>query len=218
MATNSYFNNYFAPNEQDLVESMVIESIKIKGLDVIYIKRIQDNMDYLFKEDSNNIFNEGFEIEMYPTFVTGFDGDGELFSRFGLENIKTGTFVVSKKRFAEEDVDMIRPREGDLIYMPITNAFLEIKFVNAESPFFEKGKQYLWELNTETVTYSHEDYNLTDQDALDALDVMDLESLINPSGDEYIYTDDDEFADNNDLETDANDLIVTNPSNPFRAK
>jgi len=215
MATNTYFNNYKASNEQDLVESMIIESIQIKGLDLVYIERIQENMDYLFNEDTTNVFKQGTIIEMYPTFVTGFDGDGEMFTRFGLDNFKTGSFVVSKKRFEDEMPSFIRPKEGDILFMPITNSFLIIRFVNAESPFFEKGKQFVWELNTELMTYSHEDFTITDQEASDAFDAIDLDSILNSDGSEEIYTDDDPSADNRELEEDGEELIVVNPSNPF---
>ena len=215
MATNQYFNNYKASNEQDLLESMIVESIKIKGLDVVYIKRVQENMDYILNEDSSNIFEQGSVIEVYPTFVSGFEGDGELMTRFGLDNMKTGTFVISKKRFLEEMPDFIRPREGDILFMPITNSFLEIRFVNSESPFFEKGKSYVWELNTELWTHSHEDFTLQDEEALSAFDIMDLDKIEDTAGDFEVPSDNDTGADNRFIEDDAVDLIVTNPSNPF---
>lgn len=217
MATNPYFNNYNARNEQNLIEGMVIESIKIKGLDVVYIQRIQDDIDYLFKEDPSNIFKEGCKIEMYPAFVSGFDGDGELFTNFGIQNIKTGTFLVSKKRFCQLFPDFIRPREGDILFMPITNAFLEIKYVNDESPFFEKGKQYVWELKVETATYSHEKYEIFDDKAADALSGMEIEAMLTPEG-EYTPSDDDPGADNVNIRNDADGKIIVNPNNPFGVK
>ena len=39
MATNFYFNNLDSSQEQTLIEDLIIESIKIYGLDVYYIPR-----------------------------------------------------------------------------------------------------------------------------------------------------------------------------------
>lgn len=217
MTTNSYFNMYRATNEQDTLDSMIVESIQIKGIDVVYIERTQANIDYLFSEDPTNIFNENQKIEMYPAFVDGFDGDGEIFSRFGLEITKTGTFILSKSRFATEFPTLTRPREGDLLFMPITNAVLEIKFVDHESPFFEKGKQFVYELRVETFTYSHEEINVTDPEADTAIDDMELERFIEGTND---YTDFEETgdteADNKEFEDE--NLIITDPNNPWGVK
>ena len=208
MATNSYFTHYTATNEQDLIESMIIESIQINGLDVAYIPRTQDNIDYLFNEDPTNVFNSFEHIEMYPAFVEGFDGQ-QLMTMFGDEFKKSGTFIVSRKRFKETYPDSIRPREGDLIFMPITNAVLEIKYVDHESPFFEKGKQYVFEVKTEAFEYSYEPIQTGDVDIDAILDEMNIDDP---------ETTQEEYAQNDDIDTDVDNSIVFDPSNPFGVK
>lgn len=214
MATNPYFNNYKATNEQDLLEGMVIESIQMKGLDCVYIKRVQDNMDYLFNEDPSSYFVEENIIEMYPASVDGFEGDIS-FGRFEMEFNQSATFLVSKKRFTEMFPDFLRPFEGDIIFMPITNAFLEIKYVNAESPFFQKGRQYVWEIKVEMYRYSHEDFTVTDPEAQAALDIMELERFLEPDYEDFVTSTPDPVSDNSVLESDGQDYIVVDPSNPF---
>lgn len=206
MATNQYFQHYTATNEQDLIESLIVESIQTTGLDVTYIEREQLNVDYLYNEDPTNAFNSSTVIEMYPASVDGFDGDGEMFSSFGIDIKKTATFIVSKKRFGEELPLLLRPREGDLIYMPVTNTLLEVKFVNNESPFFEKGKQYVYELKLETFEYSYEEIQTDDFD-IDA----ELDNMFNTQPDVIV----EDYGDNDDLDSNPAQDIVFDPSNPF---
>lgn len=206
MATNQYFQHYTATNEQDLIESLIVESIQTTGLDVTYIEREQLNVDYLYNEDPTNAFNSSTVIEMYPASVDGFDGDGEMFTSFGIDIKKTATFIVSKKRFGEEFPLLLRPREGDLIYMPVTNTLLEVKFVNNESPFFEKGKQYVYELKLETFEYSYEEIQTDDFD-IDA----ELDNMFNTQPDVIV----EDYGDNDDLDSNPAQDIVFDPSNPF---
>jgi hypothetical protein len=55
MSTNLYFNNFpkNITSEQLLVEDLVIESLKIHGMDVYYMPRTsRDTVDYIFGEDT----------------------------------------------------------------------------------------------------------------------------------------------------------------------
>lgn len=208
MTTNPYFQHYTAVNEQNLIESLVVEAIQTQGLDVQYIPRTQDNIDYLFNEDDSNSFDSFATIEMWPASVEGFDGE-QLMSIFGDEFKKSATFIVSRKRFGEEVPAQLRPKEGDLIFMPITNTVFEIKYVEHESPFFEKGKQYVYELKLEAFEYSYEDIEVGDTD-LDAL----LDELEIPNQDEEVEV----YGQNDDLDTDTMDDIIFDPSNPFGSR
>lgn len=99
MATNKYFNNFNYAREQDLVEDLTIEAIKIYGHNIKYLPRTRVNTDHLFGEDTLSSFNEGIDIEMYIKNTEGFEGEGDLLSRFGLEIRDSVTFTVARKRF-----------------------------------------------------------------------------------------------------------------------
>lgn len=99
MATNKYFNNFAYAREQDLVEDLTIESIKMYGQDMKYLPRTRVNTDHLYGEDDLSTFDEGIDIEMYIKNVEGFEGEGDLLSRFGLEIRDSVTFTVARKRF-----------------------------------------------------------------------------------------------------------------------
>ena len=85
MPTNTYFRNFDARNEQELLHSLVTESIQIYGHDVNYIPRTLVNEDTILGEDSISEYKDAYSIEMYIKSVDGFEGEGDLVSKFGLE-------------------------------------------------------------------------------------------------------------------------------------
>jgi len=99
MAVNKYFNNFAYAREQDLVEDLTIESIKVYGHDMKYIPRTVVKQDNLYGEDTLSTFNTAADVEMYIKNVDGFDGEGEFLSKFGLEIRDSLTLTVARKRF-----------------------------------------------------------------------------------------------------------------------
>ena len=81
MATNHYFNHYGTNTpDQRLVEDIIIESIKVYGIDVNYMPRTLVNEDKIFGEDRISQFNDSRVIEMYIKNVDGFEGEGTFVS------------------------------------------------------------------------------------------------------------------------------------------
>ena len=97
MATNVFFDNYSNFNEQQLVEDLVIESIKMYGVDVIYITRVDGAIDKVFNEDDLPLYNETFEFETYVKNVDGFEGEGDFLSKFGLQIRDQMTLTVANR-------------------------------------------------------------------------------------------------------------------------
>jgi hypothetical protein len=163
MATNPHFNFYTNTQEQSLTNDLVVESIQIYGADIRYIPRSYAYVDDIFNEVRNSVFEEEFTIEMYVQGIDGFQGDGDLLSKFGVEVRDTMNFVVANTRFSEEAVSagmgFNKPREGDLLYFPLTDMLLEIKFVEDEEVFYQIGKTYVYRLSTEMFEYAGETVN-----------------------------------------------------------
>ena len=168
MPTNFYFQNgntSGTTSEQRLVEDLVIESLKIYGHDVYYMPRTLVNRDTIFDEDSISQFTQAYPLEMYLENVEGFEGDGDLFSRFGLETRDSASFVLARRRW-DETVDRTggefinegsRPMEGDLLFFPKTASLFEIKYVEFQNPFYQLGKIYTFKLQCELFEYSAEE-------------------------------------------------------------
>jgi hypothetical protein len=102
-------------------------------------------------------------MEMYLANVEGYEGDGDFFSKFGLEIRDTSNFVVSRLTFEKYVPSSlaVRPKEGDLVFVPVMQKLFEIKFVEEELMFFSIGKRtpYIYELRCELFRYSQESLN-----------------------------------------------------------
>ena len=164
MTLNPFFTQGIT-GEQDLLEDLVVEQIKMFGKNVYYIPRTLVKEDTVFVEDTLSQFNGAFEIEVYLEDAVGFRGDKDMFTKFGLRISDQATFIVSRKRFTQavdNNAQLIvegRPNEGDLIYFPMVGKTFEIQYVEHEVPFFQLGKMYVWGLRCELFEYSDEDFN-----------------------------------------------------------
>ena len=163
MGTNTFFNNYARVSEQTLIDDLVIESIKIYGVDVIYISRAIKGRDAIFKEDDFPEYNEVFEFETYVKNMEGFAGEGDFLSKFGLEIRDQLTLTVANRTFeryvTREVPSIVRPREGDLIYFPINEKIFEIKNVEHESIFYQMGQTQVFDIVCELIEYSNQRFN-----------------------------------------------------------
>lgn len=165
MPVNYYFQrgvNIGSNQEQLLIENLVAEHIKVAGFEMFYIPRSTVKDNDILNEDILNKYANIYSIEMYLTSIDGFEGDGSLLSKFGVEIRDSASFVVSKKRWHETIGDTgnvqltTRPTEGDVLYFPLTKAFLEIRRVVSKNPFFQVGKLYVYTLETELMQFTHE--------------------------------------------------------------
>ena len=140
--------------EQNLVQDLVDEQIKLFGSDVFYIPRVHLK-DQTLGEVIQSEFNQSYMIEMFLVNVEGFGAGAEFVSKFGLRITDEITFVVSRRRWEQSANPALnlavdgRPNEGDLIYFPLTEDLYEVKYVERENPFFQLGKQYFYQLTAE---------------------------------------------------------------------
>ena len=178
MATNLYFSQG-RKSEQDLYENIIIESLKIYGQDVYYIPREIVKRDRIFDDDSTSRFDNAYKIEMYIENTEGFDGEGDLFTKFGVEIRDAATFVVSRRRFhsavakyeAADDKPFYRPREGDLLFLTLTQTFFEITYTDTESPFYQLKDLPVFRIRCEQFEYNDEDFD-TGVEAIDTVETI----------------------------------------------
>tara|TARA_R110000737_G_scaffold68488_1_gene96594 strand:+ start:4219 stop:4959 length:741 start_codon:yes stop_codon:yes gene_type:complete len=240
MATNLFFNNYAFSQEQNLIEDLIIESIKIYGYDCYYLPRTLVAEDTLFGEDTLSKFDNAYSLEMYVKSVDGFEGEGDFLSKFNIEIRDEMVLTVSQRRFGEEvDVfntteDIGRPSEGDLIYFPLNNKIFEVKFVEHESIFYQMGSLQTYDLRCELFEYSHErlDTGINVIDSVETAfsgDMLDFQ-LLDEEGNELITEDGftlsqdglafrvegtDKAANNEQFSSNSIDFIDFSETNPF---
>ena len=172
MATSVYFSGAVR-SEQDLYEDLVTESIKVFGQDVVYLPRESLGEDALLNEEWSQ-FTQAYPVEMYLENVEGFEGDGNLLGKFGLEIRDQANLVVTKRRWDQAVGQNIvngqaSPNEGDLIYMTMTQRLFEIKYVEPKSPFYQLQDLPSYTLTAELFEYNDQHFD-TGMDEIDAIE------------------------------------------------
>ena len=228
MPLNPYFSSEFqtqgSANEQMLLADLIEESIQIWGQEFLYLPRKLVAKDEILGEDRLSKFEHAYPIEMYVETPTGFLGQGEFVSKFGLYIEQSIQVTVSKRRWHElvsrhgQVILPSRPAEGDLIYYPITKRLFEIKYVEKETSFFQLGSLPTFKMTIELFQYSSEriDTGIVDVDDFETLKSFD-ETMLSNTPDENGNVDidsPDNYGDNVKLREQASQ-IQFDPNNPF---
>ncbi len=160
MPRNVYFSQGTTP-EKRLYEDITIEALKIYGHDAYYIPRTIVNTDSIFNEDALSKFGSAYQIEMYLENTDGFEGDGDLLSKFGVEIRDSMTMVLATRRWEEligrfQSPAEARPQEGDLIYFPLVKGLFQITYVEDDNPFYQLSNLPTFKLTCELFEYGNE--------------------------------------------------------------
>ena len=167
MALNPFFLQG-SQTEQRLVQELINEQLRIYGVDVTYIPRKIVRKDTILREIQSSKFDDSYIIEAYVNTYEGYSGSGDILTKFGMSLRDELTITISKERFedfispfldAEDDAEIslsTRPREGDLVYFPLGQRLFEVKFVEHEDPFYQLGKNYVYQLKCELFEYEDE--------------------------------------------------------------
>jgi len=166
MPLNSYFLQG-SQSEQRLVQDLINEQLKIYGQDVVYLPRKMVNKKTILREVVASTFDDSFRMEAYLLNYQGFEGSGDILSKFGVQTTDAVTFIISKERYEDfispflinqSDIQLsTRPQEGDLIYFPLDNTMFEIKYVEGKKPFYQLNNLYVYQLSCEVMDYALDD-------------------------------------------------------------
>jgi hypothetical protein len=173
MARNPYISQAVR-SEQNLYEDIIIESLKIYGQDVEYLPRTLVNEDEIFGEDAVSRFDNAHTIEMYLENTDGFEGDQDLFSKFGVEIRDRATMHVARRRWdavVGAHVTNNRPNEGDLIYLGLSDQIFEIMRVVDDTPFYQLSNLPTYRLDIELFEYNDEDFD-TGNESVDEVEAL----------------------------------------------
>jgi hypothetical protein len=191
-----------SPNEQILLEDLIVESLKHKGIMFYYIPRTLVGKDEILGEDRLSEFKSSYAIEAYFENVNSYEGAGFMIQKFGLMIEQSATIIIARRRWEQlvgqygQTIIPTRPNEGDLIYFPLTDSMFEIMFVEHQNPFYQLGKVYVYKLNIELFRYASEKINtgIPEIDVFESLKSHDM--LVNQSSDTpQSYGDNDKFMD-----------------------
>ena len=165
MAINPHFLQG-SQGEQRLVQDLINEHLKIYGIEVRYIPRKFVRQQTILREVQSSVFDDNFLLEAYVNTYDGYGGQGDIMTKFGVSLRDELTVTISKERFedfispflaADDDYTLSsRPREGDIIFFPLGQRLFEVKFVEHEQPFYQLGKNYVYQLKCELFEYEDE--------------------------------------------------------------
>ena len=165
MAINPHFLQG-SQGEQRLVQDLINEHLKIYGIEVRYIPRKFVRQQSIIREVQSSTFDDNFLLEAYVNTYDGYGGQGDIMTKFGVSLRDELTITISKERFedfispflaADDDYTISsRPREGDIIFFPLGQRLFEVKFVEHEQPFYQLGKNYVYQLKCELFEYEDE--------------------------------------------------------------
>lgn len=188
-ASNPFFNTTTYVNEQNLLEDLFAEAVSINGHTLYYCPRTVIDKDDIYGEDTISEYNSHFEVDMYVKTVDSYEGDGTFLSKFNLEIRDQMTFSVPRKTFINEvtsNSGIQRPREGDLIWSPVFERLLIIKYVSNSPVFYQLGTLPSWDITCEMFEYSNERLNtgirLVDQIQKDNSTVMEYPNILTSNG------------------------------------
>ena len=152
--------------EQSLIQDLINEQLRMYGVEVYYIPRKYATTNTIIKEVIESKFDNAYPLEAYVNTYEGYEGQGTILSKFGVQPLDDLTLTISKERFENyitpltESLPNIelasRPKEGDLVYFPLGDRLFEIKFVEHEKPFYQLQKNYVYELTCELFRYEDE--------------------------------------------------------------
>lgn len=224
MALNPFFDNFTNGPEQDVLQKLIIESIQMYGYDFNYLPRRGGNVSDILNSDDMSFFDKSYTIEMYIRNVEGFSGDGNFLSKFGLEIRDRITFSMARTRFddtirAEETFE--RPREGDLIYFPMTKRIFEIKYVENKAEFYPLGSLPIYDIQCEMFEYNNERFTtgIADIDRIQtelSTDLVPWTDTISGTVDPFFDPEEqDEEYDNLDFDEEFKPLVDYTVVDPF---
>jgi hypothetical protein len=210
---------------------LIIESIRIYGHDLYFIPRSPIQIDKVLGEDPLREYNDAIPIEMYIKNIEGFAGEGDFLSKFNVEIRDQITLTIARRTFENEvqhfEYGYTRPREGDLIFLPLNNKVFQIKFVEHEPVFYQMGALQMYDLKCELFEYSNEKMNTgfeaiddlenTYSDAMNTYSIMTEDELEIKMEDGYSLIREEEptFIENLDIQIESDDFLDFTEADPF---
>lgn len=220
MAVNPYFQGGIPggrSSEQNLIEDLIVEALKIYSFEILYLPRQSFNPDLILNEDPLNNFKFAYPIEAYLQSIEGFQGEGSLLSKFGLEIRDTANFIIARRRWDEVvanegNVELTtRPAEGSILYFPLTQAFFEIRRVISKNPFFQVGKLYVYTLECELYQFSSEQFTTGYEEVDNLATEASLDELL--TGNVTVMSQDPQSQ--NEVFVSNSDVLNFDANNPF---
>ena len=153
-------------SEQNLVQDLINEQLRMYGVDIYYIPRKYLTEKTVIREVVQSKFDEALPIEAYVDNYDAYSGAGDVLSKFGIESKDEVRLIISRERYENYITPLIqgksniklstRPKGGDLIWFPLDDRLYEIKDIEYAKPYYQLQSLYVYELYCELFRYQDE--------------------------------------------------------------
>lgn len=212
---NPYVNFHKYTNVQTLADTLVAESIQMRGLELYFLPRQFNNPDLIFGEDPTSSFNKAWMFAAYLNSFDGYSGDNTFFSKFGMSVNDEVTLTINPNLFKYQ-TNGTEPISGDLIYFPMDNSLFEITWVEPYDPFYQVGQNAMRKITAQKYIYSGEEMrpelqrnegiNIPEFSELDLEPIKNIDGLADINEDQYAES----KAINDEAEPYVHDYYVNN--------
>jgi len=165
MVLNPFFTQGTS-SEQNLVQSLINEQLRMYGVDIYYIPRKYITENTVIREVVQSKFDSALPIEAYVDNYDAYSGAGDVLSKFGIESKDEVRLIISRERYENYITPLIqgqaniklstRPKGGDLIWFPLDDRLYEIKDIEYAKPYYQLQNLYVYELYCELFRYQDE--------------------------------------------------------------
>ena len=145
--------------EQNLVQDLINEQLKMYGVEIFYLPRKYMTENSVLREVVQSKFDLALPLEAYVDNYDQYSGAGNILSKFGIESKDEVRLIISRERFENYITPLIedqaniklstRPKSGDLIWFPLDDRVYEIKDIEYAKPYYQLQNLYVYELYCE---------------------------------------------------------------------
>lgn len=151
-------------NEANLYDQIYSEFTWLNGSDIIWMPREMGPAETVFGEYLATVINKGFPIRLFIEEVEAWGGNGDMFSKFGLQVQDEVTLFCNKTTFANAAGASgatgipLYPKQGDVVYINKSKKLFEVSHIEDQSQpgFFLFGNKTGYKIQCKSFSYDHE--------------------------------------------------------------
>lgn len=222
------FNNTYdinSSNEANTYNNIYSEFAYLYGTDIIFLPREVNKEETTFGEYLAATIERGYQIRLFLEETQAWSGNGDMYSKFGLQITDECTLYSNKLTFTQATssdslTGGLYPKQGDLIYIVKSQKLFQISHIEDEvSPtFYLLGNRAGYKIQCKLFTYHHEAISqATDSGIPEAIQALDnlLDNIMTPEA-TAVRLEEKEFVNNNQpIQTSANPIIDTLETDPL---
>lgn len=213
------FNPFDTSEEQNILDDLINEAIDIHSPFVYYLPRTISTYEEIFYESEVSQFNSAYQTNMYFKSAESYGGDGRFLGKFGLEvrdqiNLQAGITRFNEDVVATSNNEVDRPREGDIVYVPMIGKAFTIMYVTPNDVFYQLGKLQIYDLTCELFEYSNEIFNTGIQE-IDSYNELRFSANTSQDAQTVFDESDTHLTQNDDFENLADEIQDFSIHNPF---